>query len=47
MCPKSPALLDQLQASKLPTAMKDAITQELDTLMVNAKGNIAARSTNI
>ena len=45
--PDAVMLLDHLQASKLPTAMKDAITQELDTLMVNAKGNIAARSTNI
>ena len=45
--PDAVMLLDHLQASKLPTAMKDAIIQELDTLMVNAKGNIAARSTNI
>ena len=45
--PDAVMLLDHLQASKLPTAMKDAIIQELDTLMVNAKGNIAARPTNI
>jgi len=44
--PDAVTLLDHLQASKLPTAMKDAIIQELDTLMVNAKGNIAAKVTS-
>ena len=44
--PDAVMLLDHLQASKLPTAMKDAIIQELDTLMVSAKGNIAAKVTS-
>jgi uncharacterized membrane protein affecting hemolysin expression len=44
--PDAVMLLDHLQASKLPTAMKDAIIQELGTLMVNAKGNIAAKVTS-